>query len=342
LKSCDDYFNKETVMFLKNSDQSSSLARRSLLACLAAGLVAPLRAQTKWPNKVLRIVIPFVPGGPPDAVARLILPKLSENLGQSIVIDNRGGAGGNIGTQLVAKLPPDGNTLLLTTTAFVINTQFPESNYNALTDFLPVTITATQSHVIVVHPSLPVKTLAELVTMARTNPMAFATPGSGTAPHLTAERFFNLVAKVNMTPIHYRGAGLAVGAVVAGEPKVGCMAIAGPLQNIKAGKLRALAVSSSQRLATLPDVPTLTELGYADILDSTWVGAFLPNGTPSSIQARWYEALSQVLAMPDIQEKIQSFAFDIIADTPAHTSEYVKEEMQRWGDVIRRTGIKIE
>ena len=329
-------------MFFHVSNQSSGIARRSLLACLAAGIVAPLRAQNKWPNKVLRIVIPFVPGGPPDAVARLILPKLQENLGQTIVIDNRGGAGGNIGTQMVAKSPADGNTLLLTSTAFVINTQFPESNYNAQTDFLPVTITATQSHVIVVHPSLPVKTLAELINLARTNPMAFASPGSGTAPHLTAERFFNLVSKVNMTPIHYRGAGLAVGAVVAGEPKVGCMAIAGPLQNIKAGKLRALAVSSAHRLATLPDVPTLAELGFADILDSTWVGAFLPAGTPTSIQTRWYEAFSQVLALPEIQEKIQSFAFDIIADSPARTNEYLKNEIQLWGDVIRRTGIKIE
>ena len=252
------------------------LKRRPVLALMAASLATPLKAQTAWPDKPLRIVVPFVPGGPPDTVSRLILPKLSELLGQPIIVDNRGGAGGNIGSQIVAKAAPDGNTILITSAAFAVNTNFPESGYNAERDFIPVTIVANQPNVIVSHPSLPVRTIPELLAAARATPMAFATPGSGTTPHLTAENLFNLTAKLNMTPIHYRGAGQAVGAVVAGEPKVGCLAMTAPMQNIKSGKLNALAVTSAKRLAVLPDVPTLVELGYPDMLDYTWVGAFCP------------------------------------------------------------------
>jgi tripartite-type tricarboxylate transporter receptor subunit TctC len=322
--------------------QPVHLKRRPVLALMAASLAVPLRAQTAWPDKPLRIVVPFVPGGPPDTVSRLILPKLSELLGQPIIVDNRGGAGGNIGSQIVAKAPPDGNTILITSSAFAVNTNFPESGYNAERDFIPVTIVANQPNVIISHPSLPVRSIPELLAAARATPMAFATPGSGTTPHLTAENLFNLTAKLNMTPIHYRGAGQAVGAVVAGEPKVGCLAMTAPMQNIKSGKLNALAVTSAKRLAVLPDVPTLVELGYPDMLDYTWVGAFLPTGTPAAIQNKWYDALSKALAQPEVKEKIQALAFESIADTPARTSEYVKAEIQRWGQVVRRTNIKPE
>ncbi len=322
--------------------QPVHLKRRPVLALMAASLAAPLKAQTSWPDKPLRIVVPFVPGGPPDTVSRLILPKLSELLGQSIIVDNRGGAGGNIGSQIAAKAAPDGNTILITSAAFAVNTNFPESGYNAERDFVPVTIVANQPNVIVSHPSLPVRSIPELLAAARATPMAFATPGSGTTPHLTAENLFNLNAKLNMTAIHYRGAGQAVGAVVAGEPKVGCLAMTAPMQNIKAGKLNALAVTSAKRLAVLPDVPTLVELGYPDMLDYTWVGAFLPAGTPAAIQNKWYDALSKSLAQPEVKEKLQALAFEAIADTPARTAEYVRSEVQRWGQVLRRTNIKPE
>jgi tripartite-type tricarboxylate transporter receptor subunit TctC len=290
----------------------------------------------------LRIIVPFVPGGPPDVVARLIQPRLSELLGQAVLVDNRAGAGGNIGAQAVAKSAPDGHTLMITSSALVVNTQFPESGYNAERDFMPVTIVASQPNVIVAHPSLPVKSLAEVIAMAKATPMAFATPGSGTTPHLTIENLFNIANKLTMTPIHYRGAGQAVGAVLGGEPKLGCMAMTAPLQNIKGGKLRALAVSSARRLPILPDVPTLAELGYPDMLDYTWVGAFLPAGTPASVQARWHDALSKALTSADVKEKLQAMAFDALLESPAKTGEYVRGEIARWGQVVKQIGYKPE
>jgi tripartite-type tricarboxylate transporter receptor subunit TctC len=323
-------------------EKLTTIQRRPFLTLVTACIAAPLRAQSSWPDKPLRIIVPFVPGGPPDTVARLILPRLTEVLGQPLIVENRGGAGGDIGTQVVAKSPPDGNTLLLTSAAYVVNTSFPESGYNAERDFIPVTIVASQPNVIVAHPSLSVKNLAELLAMAKKTPMAFATPGSGTTPHLTAENLFNIAAKLNMTPIHYRGAGQAVGAVVAGEPKVGCMAMTAPLQNIKGGKLRALAVSSAKRLSILSDVPTLSELGFPEMLDYTWVGAFLPASTPAAIQNKWYDALSKVLSSPDIKDKLQAMAFDVMLESPQKTGDYIRSEIQRWAQVVKHIGFKPE
>ena len=318
------------------------IRRRPLLALAAASLAVPVRAQTSWPDKPLRIIVPFVPGGPPDVVARLIQPRLGELLGQAVVIENRAGAGGNIGTQAVAKSAADGNTLLITSSALVVNTHFAESGYNAERDFMPVTLVASQPNVIVAHPSLTARNLAEVVAMAKTTPMAFATPGSGTTPHLTIENLFNIANKLNMTPIHYRGAGQAVGAVVGGEPKLGCMAMTAPLQNIKGGKLRALAVSSAKRLPILPEVPTLAELGYPDMLDYTWVGAFLPAGTAPAIQARWYDALSKALTSNDVKEKLQGMAFDALLESPTKTADYLRGEIVRWGQVVKQIGYKPE
>jgi tripartite-type tricarboxylate transporter receptor subunit TctC len=318
-------------------------AGRLLVGAIAALAAHGVCAQAAaWPDKPVRIIIPFAPGGPPDTIARLLSPKLTEILGQPMVIENRTGAGGNIGTVAVAKSPADGYTVLITSSAYAVNTSFPDSGYSAERDFAPVTIVAAQPNVVVAHPGLPVKTLTEFIAYARTRKLAFSSPGSGTTPHLTGENLFNIAAKLGIPAAHFRGAGPAVTAVLGGEPPVGVMAMTAPLPHIRAGKLRALAVSSARRIASLPDVPTLVESGYPDMLDYTWVGVFMPAGTPAAAVNRLYDAMQRVLQTPDIKERVAGLAFDPITEPPARTVEYVKSEVVRWGEVVRKSGVKPE
>jgi tripartite-type tricarboxylate transporter receptor subunit TctC len=316
------------------------------VACRAALLFPALlfpalcHAQT-WPSKPIHLIVPFAPGGPADIAARLVAQKLPELLGQQIVVDNRGGAGGNIGTAAVAGAAPDGYTALLTTSAFAVNVSlFPNAGYSAERDFIPVAMVASQPNLIFINANVPAKTLAEFIAYAKNAKLAFASPGSGTTPHLTGENVLRVLARLDITPIHFRGAGPAIAAVVAGEPPVGCGAISGPLAHVKSGRLRALAVSSAKRIASLPDVPTLAEAGFPGIEDYTWIGIFLPTGTPAPVVQKLNEAVNRGIQSADMRERLEANAFDPAGGTQAQFAEYVKAEIGKWGKVVRDTGAK--
>ncbi|MBS0337193.1 MAG: tripartite tricarboxylate transporter substrate binding protein, partial [Proteobacteria bacterium] len=304
-------------------------------ACCAALVFAQSCFAQAWPAKPVRILIPFASGGPTDIIARLVGQKLTELLGQPMVVESRAGAGGNIGTAAAAKSAPDGYTVLLTSSAYAVNVSLSaDPGYNPERDFVPAIVVCKQANLIFVHPSLPAKNLAELLALAKTRKLAFASPGSGTTPHLTGENLFNVISKLDMTPIHFRGAGPAITAVVGNEPPVGAGAVSTPLPYVKSGRLRAIAVSSAKRVAALPDVPTFAEAGFPGVEDDTWIGMLFPAGTPPAIVQKLNDAVNHALQQPDFREKLDALAFDPVGGTPQQFADYIKVEIAKWGKVV--------
>jgi tripartite-type tricarboxylate transporter receptor subunit TctC len=308
---------------------------------LAAWLLAGACVAQDWPTKPVRIIVPFSPGGPVDIIARLVGAKLNASLGQQFIVENRTGAGGNIGAAAVAKSAPDGYTVLMTSSAIAVNVSlYSDPGYDAMRDFIPVAIPASQPNMIIVNASVPARTLPEFISQSRGKKIAFASPGSGTTPHLTGENILRVIAKLDVTPVHFRGAGTAVTALVSGEPEVGCMAISGPLPQVKAGRLRALAVSSAKRIPALPDVPTFAEAGFPGVEDYTWVGVFLPAGTPAAIVRKLNEGVNRAIESPDVRERLAANAFDPVGGSQQQFADYVKSEIAKWAKVVKDTGAK--
>lgn len=296
-----------------------------------------------FPSKPIRMVVAFPPGGPVDVVARLLSPKMSETLGQSIVIENVGGGGGNIAAQRVAKSAPDGYTVLAHSSAYAVNpTLIGNLGFDAEKDMTAIAVVASQANLIFVHADFPAKSLKELLERARSEKLAFASPSSGTTPHLTGENLFRLRAKVDITHIPFKGAGPAMTAVLGGQPPIGVLAGTAPLPHVKAGKIRVLAVSSAKRLASLPDVPTLNELGFSGMEDYTWVGLFVPAGVPAAVAQKLNAALLAAVRSPEVKERLEALAFEITAAPLAETATYVKSELAKWGKVVRETGAKVD
>jgi tripartite-type tricarboxylate transporter receptor subunit TctC len=286
-------------------------------------------------------VVAFPPGGPSDIVARLLGPKMSETLGQPVVIENRTGAGGNVPTAQVAKAPADGYTLLVHSSAYAVNPSLsPNAGYDPDKDFVPISVVAAQPNLILVHADFPARSLADLLALAKRQSLAYASPSSGTTPHLTAENLFKVRAKVDITHVPFKGAGPAVAGLLGGQPPIGSLAGSAPMPHIKSGKLRALAVSSSGRLASLPDVPTLTELGYPGMEDYTWVGLFVPAGTPQEIVQKLNDAVLKAVQSADTKERFDNLAFEATAQPLRETSDYIKAELVKWAKVVKDTGAK--
>jgi tripartite-type tricarboxylate transporter receptor subunit TctC len=294
-----------------------------------------------YPSKPIRVLVAFPPGGPVDIIARLLAPKVSESLGQPVVVENKVGASGNVATAEVAKSTADGYTLLAHSSAYAVNpTLFANPGYDPAKDLVSIAVVAQQANIILVNASFPAKSLDELKRAMQKDKLAFASPGSGTTPHLTAQNLFQVHWKADATHVPFKGAGPAVAGLLGGQPPIGCMAGSGPMSNIKAGKLRALAVSSAKRLSQLPEVPTLNELGYTGMEDYTWVGLFVPAGTPAAVAQKLNDAVLRAVKSPDLKERLDALAFEPTAAPLKESADYVRAEVTKWAKVVRDTGAK--
>jgi tripartite-type tricarboxylate transporter receptor subunit TctC len=315
----------------------------TLLTASAMALPA-YAADTAYPTRPVRMIVPFAPGGPTDVIARIVAAKLTETWGQQVVVDNRAGAGGNIGMGLAATALPDGYTILFVSSSFVVNPSlYSKIPYDPYKSFAPVTIAAASPNVFTVHPSLAAKSMQDLVALARKYPgkMSIATPGVGTTPDLSAE-LFKMTTGTDFARVPYGGAGPAVASVVANQVPIGCTALPPTTPHIQAGRLRAIALTSARRSSALPDVPTMAEAGFKGQEADTLQGVLLPAGTPRAIVTRLNADILRVLAQADVKERVAGLGFNIVASTPEQFTAQIKAEIEKWGKVIRSAGIKVE
>jgi tripartite-type tricarboxylate transporter receptor subunit TctC len=314
-----------------------------LLIALAAGFAGMAEAQP-YPTKPIRIVVPWPPGGGTDVVARTIAGKLNETLGQPAVVDNRAGATGIIGADLVAKAPADGYTVMITIASHAINPSlFAKLPYDTLNDLAPVSLLAEYPFVITVHPSLPAKTLREFIAIAkaRSGQLSFASSGNGSGPHLGMELFMNM-AGIRMTHVPYKGAGQAMTDLVSGQVQVFLNNFLAGMPMIRAGRLRALAVTSGKRAAVAPDLPTVAEAGVPGYVVTGWYGLFVPAATPPAVIATLHAATVKALRSKEVSDRLSGEAAEIVAGTPPQFAEFLKTEITKWAGVVRRAGLRPE
>jgi tripartite-type tricarboxylate transporter receptor subunit TctC len=314
------------------------------LSAVVVALVAPAGAQT-WPSRPIRLIVPHAPGGVTDVVARLVAQPLGEALGQSVIIENKPGASGLVGTESAASAAPDGYTFVMFVDA---NTILPSTvkqlNHDPLKSFAPITVLGRGSHVIVAHPSLGVRTLPELVAYAKKNPgtMSYASPGIGSPQNLSMETIKNATG-IDLTHIPYKGGGQAIGDVVSGQVKVGVLGMAPALPYIKSGKLMALAVTGAARVALLPDVLTVAESTVPGFETAQWQGISAPAGTPPVVIKRMHDELVRIMSTPQVIERLAAIGMDnSTSPTPDDFSRMIAAELQRWPAAVKLAGIQPE
>jgi tripartite-type tricarboxylate transporter receptor subunit TctC len=318
----------------------------SIAAFISAAIPAAqfAAAQAVYPNRPVHVVLPFPPGGSVDTVARLVMPRLSESLGQQFVIENRSGASGNIGTEYVARAAPDGYTLMVNTIPFVANSyMYAKLPFDPLTDFVPISLLASSPSVLVVHPSLPVHSVRELLELARAKPgvLNFATAGPGTNPHIAGE-LFNYLGKVKTVAIHYKGGGPALLSTVAGDTEIIVSGVSEATPFAASGRLRALGITSLARSSAFPDIPTIAESGLPGYEFVTWHGLLAPRGTSRAIVTALNDSVKKTLSTPEQVKRFRQIGQDIIASTPEEFAAHLKKESAKWGRVIKEQGMRAE
>ncbi len=297
-----------------------------------------------YPVKPVRLVVPYPPGGGTDIIGRILAQKLTESLGQQVVVENRGGAGGTIGTEIAAKAPPDGYLILMAPTSHVINPSiYAKLPYDTVKDFAPITLAASASILLAVHPSVPARSIAELIALAKTRPgeINFASAGNGTVFHLTGE-LFKRQAGISMNHVPFKGGGPAVTALVAGQVTVAFETILTLHQFVQSAKVRPLAVSSVQRSTALPQVPTTVELGFKSIVADNWYGFYAPAGTSKDIIGKLNTDLVRILRTAEVRERFKALGTEIVAGTPEQLADYVRSELAKWGKTARDAGAHID
>jgi tripartite-type tricarboxylate transporter receptor subunit TctC len=310
-----------------------------LIALLAAGVA---HAQDAYPNRPVRMIVPFPPGGPSDVIARLLAQKFSERLGQQFYVENHAGGGGNVGTALAARAPADGYTMLIVSSAFMINPGlYAKIPYDPFNDFEPVSEIADTPNVVVVHPTVAAKTLKELIESIRANPgkLTYAYPGVGTPSHLSGE-MFKLALKLDIVGVPFQGGGPMIQSVIGGHVPIAFSSMPPAAPQIKDGRLRALAVTSNKRSVAVPDVPTMAEAGVPDQEGGTPQGILLPKGVPPAVIDLLYK--ETVRALPEIKDRLAAVGFEPIGGTPAEFKARIAAEVPKWAKVIREANIKPE
>lgn len=323
------------------------VSRALLAAGIATGALAlspSLYAAEPWPTKPIRLVVPFPTGGSTDAIGRLLAADLSKQFGQTVIVENKGGANGNIGSDFVAKAPADGYTLLVSGVGSnAVNYSVYSKMPFADKDFAHVTLLATGPNVLAVHPDFPAKTVADLVALAKANPGKYshASSGSGSSGHLAME-MLKQAANIQMTHVPYKGGGPAITDVIGGQVPMLFINQDNALPQVKAGKLRALAVTSLARNPVYPDTPTVAESGFPGFSAVSWFGVSAPAGTPKEIVAKLQEASVKALASPEIRERLQSQGFVVVGNTPDQFSAFVRDEIAKWGKAAKASGATLD
>lgn len=322
-----------------------ALARWAAGVAALTASISLAQAQAPYPNKPVRIIVPSTPAGVLDNVARTLALRLADHLGQPIVIENKGGAGGNIGAEAAARAAPDGYTLFIgfNATHGANPALFGKLAYDPVKDFEPISLLAAVPNIISVHPSVPVNTLAELVALAKSKPgqLSYASSGNGTSTHLAGE-MFKQAAGIYVTHIPYRGSSPAVADVIAGQVPVLVDSVASSTAQVRAGKLKALATTSPRRLAVLPDLPTVAESGYPGFQSTAWVGLLAPAGTPKAIVEHLNAQVLKVMALPETRERMAGFGAEITTSTPDQFRAHIRSEIDKLGQVIRAARIKVD
>jgi len=315
------------------------------IVCALAALTALNAAHAQnYPTKPLRIIAPFTAGGPVDVTARILAQKLNEAWGQQVIVENRVGASGTIGADLVAKAPPDGYTLLANSSSHVIVPNlFAKVPYDAIRDFAPVTVVSTSSLVLVVTPTLPVKNVKEFVALAKARPgeLSFASAGAGSSTHLTSE-LFKSITGTNMQHVPYKGQSQALTDLISGQIPFMFNTLQAVSEFVKAQRLRVLAITADKRSARLPEVPTFIEAGYKDMVTGSWYAIWLPAKAPEALVARLNTEIVRIVGLPDVRNRIIELGGEPVGNSPSASDAFQKAEMTRWAQVIKASGAKVD